>query len=146
MKCSYNSYANKRLSSPFCLSFFFSFTGFFEQWALYFYLLLFFFLHEQCCLFAFPSLVVILKHSISFINSIPYLMVDPSHPFITVLMMLVLKRDSLDIPNIDTFSFSLSSLCLFSQILSPIYSNQPLHQDADKKPRLFPPQGKRDCL
>ena len=106
----------------------------------------FFFLHEQCCLFAFPSLVVILKHSISFINSIPYLMVDPSHPFITVLMMLVLKRDSLDIPNIDTFSFSFSSLCLFSQILSPIYSNQPLHQDVDKKPRLFPPQGKRDCL
>ena len=103
------------------------------------FIIIFFFCHEQCCLFAFPSLVVILKHSISFINSIPYLIVDPSHPFITVLMMLVLKRDSLDIPNTNTFSFSLSSLCLFSQILSPIYSNQPLHQDADKKPRFFPP-------
>ena len=38
-------------------------------------------------------------------------MADPSHPFVSVLMTLVLKRDSLHIPN--TFSLSLPSLCLY---------------------------------
>ena len=34
-------------------------------------------------------------------------MADPSHPFMSALITLVLKRDSLHIPNKNTFSFSL---------------------------------------
>jgi len=102
MKCSCGSYANKRLSCPFYLSFFFSFEGFFEQWTPTYHIF-FFSCHEQCCLFEFLSLAVILKHSLHFINFIPYLMADPSHPFVSVLMTLVPKRGSLRIPK----SFSL---------------------------------------
>ena len=92
--------------------------------------------HEQCCLFEFSSLTVILKHSFHFINSIPYPMADPSHPFVLVLMTLVLKRDSLRIPN--TFSISLLSPYLLSQTLSPIYFDQLIHHDVGEKPRFFP--------
>ena len=95
--------------------------------------------HEQCYLFEFPSLAVILKHSIRFINSIPYPMADPSHPFASSLMMLILKRDSLHIPNANTFSSSLSSLCSLSQTLPSIYSDQLLHYDTGERPRFFPP-------
>ena len=110
MKSSCSSHANKRLYFS-LLSFLLLFLRglFFEQWApTYFILcLLFSSCHEQCCLFEFPNLVVILKHSLRFINSIPYPMADPSPPFVSALMMLVLKRDSLHIPNKNIFSFSL---------------------------------------
>ena len=86
-------------------------------------LLYFFSCHEQCCLFKFPSLAVILKHSFRFINSIPYPMADPSHPFMSVLMTLVLKRDSHRIPN--TFSLS-----LFHRVFSlkHYYPSTPINQ------------------
>ena len=101
------------------------------------YIYFFFSCHEQCCLFEFPSLAVILKHSLYFINFIPYLMADPSHPFVSMLMTLVLKRDSLHIPN--TFSLSLPSACILSQTLPPVYSDQPIHHDDGQKPRFFMP-------
>ena len=100
--------------------------------------------HEQCCLFEFSSLAVILKCSRCFINFIPYPMTDPSHPFMLVLMMLVFKRISLRIPNTlspsttNTFPFSLSSPCSPSQTLSSIYSDQLLHHDVGKRSKFFP--------
>ena len=124
-----------------CLSFFLlSFVGFFEQWALPF----FFFsssssCHEQCCLFEFPSLAVILKHSFHFINSMPYPIGDPSHPFVSALMTLVLMRDSLHILDTNTVSLSPSSLYLLPQTFSPIYSDQSFHYDASKRLRFFSP-------
>ena len=60
--------------------------------------------HEQCCLFECPSLAIILECSRCFINFIPYLMADPSYPFVPVLMMLVFKRKSLHTPNTNIFS------------------------------------------
>ena len=111
IKCSYGLDVNKRLFF-FFLSFllFFFFAGFFEQWALLF----FFFLscYEQCCLFEFSSLAVILKHSFRFINSMPYLMGDPLHPFVSALMTLVLKEIpfiSLDIKHFLPFPFFTAS-------------------------------------
>ena len=92
--------------------------------------------HKQCCLFKFPNLAVILKHNLCFINSTPYPMAYPSHPFMSALLILVLKRDSLHIPN--TFSLSLPSLCLLPPALS-IYFDQPLRYVASEKPRFFPP-------
>ena len=148
MKRSCGSYANKRLPCTFCLSFFFSFVGFFEQWTpdyIYIYIYIFFFCHEQCCLFEFSSLAVILKCSRCFINFIPYPMTDPSHPFMLVLMMLVFKRISLRIPNTlspsntNTFHISLSSPCSPSQTLSSVYSYQPPYHDASGRPKFFPP-------
>ena len=116
MKRSYGSYVNKRLSCPFCLSIFFSWL--FEQWSLpctYIYIYIYI-CREQCCLFKFPSLVVILKHSRRFINFIPFLMVDRSPPFMPALMTWVFKRESLCNPNTNSlfllktlFPFSLSS-------------------------------------
>ena len=70
------------------------------------YICIYFSCHEQCCLFEFPNLAVILKCSCRFINSIPYSMVDPSYPFVSVLMALVFKRNSLHIPNTNIFSLS----------------------------------------
>ena len=140
MKRSCGSYANKRLPYPFCLSFFFSFVGFFK------YICIYFSCHEQCCPFEFLSLAAILKCSRSFINSIPYPMAEPSHHFVLVLMMLVFKRSSLRIPNTNTlspsntntFPLSLSSPCSPSQTLSSIYSDQLLHHDVGKRSKLFP--------
>ena len=100
-------------------------------------LIFFSFCHKLCCLFEFLILVAILKHSLRFINSTPYPMADPLHPFVSALMTLALNKDSLRIPN--TFFLSLPSPCLLSQTLSPIYSDQPLHHDADEKPRFFSP-------
>ena len=82
MNCSCGSYANKK---SFLFSFFFS--GFFEQWALPYFLSC----CEQCCDFKFPSLAVILKHSFCFINTMLLLMADPLHPFTSPLLSLVLK-------------------------------------------------------
>ena len=115
---------------------FFPFVGFFEQWAppYYYY---FSSCHEQCCLFEFPSLAVILKYSFRFINSMPYPIGNSSHPFVSTLITLVLKRDSLHIPDINTFSLSPSSSYLLSQTLSPTYSDQFFHYDAGKRPRFF---------
>ena len=153
MKCSYGSYVNKKLPYPFCLCFFFSFVGFF--WIVDPSLYKFFFsYHEQCCLFEFPSLAVILRHSCRFINFIPYLMADRSHPFVPVIMSLVFKGKSLhtlntnifSLSNTNTSSVSLFSLCFPSPTLSSVYSNQPLHHDSGERTKLFPPQGKRDCL
>ena len=146
MKRFCDSYVNKRLPCPFCLSFFFSFAGFFEQWTPI-YIFFFFSCHEQCCLFEFPSLAVILKSSHRFINFIPYLMADPSNPFVPVLMSLVFKGKSLQTLNTNIFSLSntntsfvsLSSLCSPSPTLSSVYSDQPLRRDADKRSKLFPP-------
>ena len=147
MKCFCGSYVNKRLPCPFCLSFFFSFTGFFEQWTPIYFFFFFFSCHEQCCLFEFPSLAVILKSNHRFINFIPYLMTDPSHPFVPVLMSLVFKGKSLQTLNTNIFSLSntntsfvsLSSLCSPSPTLSSVYSDQPLHRDASERSKLFPP-------
>ena len=140
MKRSCGSYANKRLPCPFCLSFFFSFTGFFK------FICIYFSCHEQCCRFEFLSLAAILKCSRSFINSIPYPMAESSLHFVLVLMILVFKRSSLRIPNTNTlspsntntFPFSLSSPCSPSQTLSSIYSDQLLHHDVDKRSKFFP--------
>ena len=118
-----------------CLLLFFSFAGFFEQWAPLF----FFFGREKCCLFEFSNLVVILKHSLRFINSMPYPMGDPLHPFMSALMTLVLKEIPFTLLTQNTLSLSLSSLCLLPQTLSPIYSDKPFHHDPDKRPRFFPP-------
>ena len=147
MKRSYGSYANKRFPCPFCLFFF---AGFFEQWSLtytYVYIYIYFFCHEYCFLFEFPSLGGILKCSRRFINSIPYPMADQLHPFMLVLMMLVFRRSSLRIPNTNTLSpsntntffISLSSPCSPSHTFSSVYSDQPLHHDADERPKFFPP-------
>ena len=150
MKRFCGSYVNKRLPCPFCLSFFFSFAGFFRivDPSLYIYFFLFFFsCHEQCCLFEFPSLVVILGRSRHFINFIPYLMADPSHPFVPVLMSLVFKGKSLhtldanifSLSNTNTSFVSLSSLCSPSPTLSSVYSDQPLRRDAGERSKFFPP-------
>ena len=94
-----------------------------------FFFFFFFSCHEQCCLFEFPSLAVILKSNHRFINFIPYLAADLSPPFTSILMMLVFKGDSLHIPttfsisNTNTFSISLSSPCSPSQTLSSVYSD-----------------------
>ena len=140
MKRSCGSYANKRPPCPFCLSFFFSFTGFFK------FICIYFSCHEQCCPFEFLSLAAILKCSRSFINSIPYPMAESSLHFVLVLMMLVFKRSSLRIPNTNTlspsntntFPLSLSSPCSPSQTLSSIYSDQPLPHDVSKRPKFLP--------
>ena len=143
MKCSYNSYVNKRLPCPFYLSFFFSFVGFSRTVGPNLYICLYFSCHEQCCLFEFPSLIVTLKCSRRFINFIPHLMADPSYTFVPVLMTLVFKRKSLRTPNIfslsntNTFSVSFSLLCSPSQTLSSVYPNQLLHHDAGERPELF---------
>ena len=130
MKHSCGSYVNKRLPCPICLSFFFSFTGFFEQWTLiYIYIYISFFFFPTML-----SLLISQFRSYSevqprFINFIPYLVADPSPPFTSVLMMLVFKGDSLHIPttfsisNTNTFSISLSSPCSPSQTLSSVYSD-----------------------
>ena len=130
MKHSCGSYVNKRLPCPICLSFFFSFTGFFEQWTLtyiYIYIYPFFFPTMLSLLISqFRSYYEVQPH---FINFIPYLVADPSPPFTSVLMMLVFKGDSLHIPttfsisNTNTFSISLSSPCSHSQTLSSVYSD-----------------------
>ena len=89
MKHSCSSYVNKR---PSCLSYFssfFSFVGFFKQWTffyIYIYIYTFFSCREQCCLFEFPSLAVILKYIRRFINFIPILMAGPSPTFMPALM------------------------------------------------------------
>ena len=98
-----------------------------------------FFCREKCCLFEFSSLAVILKHSLRFINSMPYLMGDPLHPFMFALMTLVLKEIPFTSLTQNTLSLSLSSLCLLLQTLSPTYSDKPFHHDTDKRPRFFPP-------
>ena len=111
------------------------------------YICIYFSRHEQCCLFEFPSLAVILKCSHRFINFNPHIMANPSYPFIPVLMTLVFKRKSFRTPNTNvfslsntnTFSISLSSLCSPSQTLSSVYSDQPMHHDASERPKLFPP-------
>ena len=106
MKCSYSSYVNKKTFL------------FFPYFLLFFFRRLFqivdhnfFSCREYCCLFEFPSLAVILKHSFRFINSTLYPMANPLHPFMSALMILVLKKDSLHIPN--TFSLSLHHVLSF---------------------------------
>ena len=119
MKRSYGSYVNKRLSCPFCLSIFFSFAGFLNNgpYLAHTYIYIYIYIcREQCCLFKFPNLVVILKHSRHFINFIPFLMVDRSPPFMPALMTWVFKRESFYNPSTNSFflpktlfPFSLSS-------------------------------------
>ena len=147
---------NKRLPCPFCLFFFFFLRRLFRTVVpnlyicvcvcVYIYIYIYI-CHEQCCLFEFPSLAVILKCCRRFINSIPYQMADQLHPFMLVLMMLVFRRSSVRIPNTNTLSpsntntffISLSSPCFPSQTLSFVYSDQPLHHDAEKRPKFFLP-------
>ena len=143
MKRSYSLYVNERLSYPFCRSILFSFADFFEQWSLlsiyiyiYIYLYLYmyiyiYFCREQCCPFKFPSLAVIFKHSRRYINFIPFLMVDPSLPFVPALMTWVFKRDSLCNPNTNSFflpktpfSFSFSSPLPLPQTPPFVFSDQ----------------------
>ena len=110
----------------------------------------FFFGREQCCLFEFSSLAVIPRHSLRFINSMPYPMGDPLHPFmlalmtlvlpfVSALMILVLKEIPFTSLTQNIPSLSLSSLCLLPQTLSPTYSDKPFHHDAGERPRFFPP-------
>ena len=141
MKCSCGSYANKKTLLLLYLFFFFVFFFSFPSQA---FLSsgpcsFFFFGREKCCLFEFSNLVVILKHSLRFINSMPYSMGDPLHPFMSALMTLVLKEIPFTSLTQNTLSLSLSSLCLLPQTLSPIYSDKPFHHDPDKRPRFFPP-------
>ena len=82
-----------------------------------------------------------------FINFIPLLMANPSHPFVSVLMTLVFKRKSLRNPNTNIFSLSnantlfvfLSSPFSPSQTLLTVYSDQPLHHDTGKRSKFFLP-------
>ena len=60
----------------------FLFAGFFEQWATPYFLCC----HEQCCLFGFPSLIVILKHSFCFINTMLLLTANSLHLFTSSLL------------------------------------------------------------
>ena len=131
MKCSYGSYVNKRPSYPSYLSF--SFMSFLKQWTPSHIYIFFFSCHEQCCLFEFPSLAVILKHSRRFINFIPILMANPSPSFVPALMTWVFKKESLRVSNMNSFfskkhilSVPLSSPFSSSQTLTPIYSDQAL--------------------
>ena len=64
MKCSYDSYVNKK--SFLLLLLFFSWV-FFKQWAPLHFLSC----REQCYSFEFPNLAVALKHSFCFINTMP---------------------------------------------------------------------------
>ena len=126
MKRSYGSYVNERLLCPFCLSIFFSFAGFLNSgpYLAYTYIYIYiYFCHKQCCPFEFPSLAVILKHSRCFINFIPFLMANPSPPFVLALMTWVFKTKSLCNPNTNSFflpktlfPFSLSSPLPLPQI------------------------------
>ena len=133
MKRSCSSYVNKRLPYPFCLSIFFSFAGFLNSGPnlthTYIYIYIYF-CREQCCLFEFLSLAVILKHNRRFINIILFLMADPSSPFVPTLMTWVFKRESLHNPNTNSFlsktlsSFSLSSPLPLPQTSPSIFFDQ----------------------
>ena len=146
MKRSCSLYANKRLFySLLSLFFFFSFTGFFEQWS-----------PTHLCFFSFSSWIV-LSLQISqfggysevhpcFINFIPYPVADPSPPFTSVLMMLIFKEVFLHISttfsfsHTNTFSVTLpSSPCSLLQVFSPICSDQPSHYDTSERSKFFPP-------
>ena len=105
--------------------------------------------HEQCCLFGFPNLAVILKHSRHFINFILFLMADPSPPFVLVLMTWVFKKESLCNPNTNSFllsrtffMFSLSSPFPLPQTPHTFSSIKVLHNDTGKKPKLLHHKGK----
>ena len=93
----------------------------------------FFSCREQCCLFEFPSLAVMLKHICCLINFIPILMVGPLPSFVSALMTWVFKEESLRVSNTNSFfskkhtlSVPLSSSFSFSQTLTPIYFDQAL--------------------
>ena len=136
MKRSYGSYVNERLLCPFCLSIFFFFEGFLNSGPclthtyifIYIYI---YFCREQCCLFEFPSLAIILKHSCCFINFIPFLMANLSPPFVPALMTWVFKTKSLCNPNTNSFflpktlfPFSLSSPLPLPPTPPSIFFNQ----------------------
>ena len=111
---------------------------------IYIYIFFFFSSREQCCLFEFPSLVVILKHSRCFINFIHFLMADPSLPFVPVLMTLVFKRESFRNPKTNFFSLS-KTLSLFPFLhrllllkhFYPFTLIKSLYYNAGEKPKLF---------
>ena len=98
---------NKRPSCLFNFSSFFSFAGFLNGGSLYIYIYIFFFFFfsccEQCCLFEFPNLAVILKHSHRFINFILILMAEPSPSFVPALMTWAFKKESLRVSNTNSF-------------------------------------------
>ena len=157
MKRSCDSYVNKRLTCPFCLSISFSFTGFLNNGPyiahtyIYSYIYIYIYMYiyscrEQCCPFEFPSLAVILKHNRHFINFIPFLMADTSLPFVPALMTWVFKRESICNPNTNSFFlsktlflFSLSSPLPLPQTPHPFSPIIFLHNNASKKPGLLPP-------
>ena len=104
-----------------------------------------YFCHKQCCPFEFPSLAVILKHSRCFINFIPFLMANPSPPFVPALMTWVFKTKSLCNPNTNSFflpktlfQFSLSSLLPLPQTPPSIISDQIPTQYCLRKARAPP--------
>ena len=119
MNCSYGSYANKK-SLPFLPLFF---RGIFEQLAPPNFLSC----HEQCYIFEFPNLAIILKHSFCFINTMLLLMTDPLHPFRSSLLSLVLKLIPFPSFAQNVFSFPFPSPCLLPQnILTNLFrSNIP---------------------
>ena len=137
MKCFYGSYVNKKtllLLFVFSSSFLFL-RGLFSNSGTRF---IFLSCRKQCCLFEFPSLAVILKHSFHFINSMPYSRNDPLHRFVSALMTSVLKEIPFTSLTQNTLYLSLSSPRLLLQILSPTYFDQSFHHDAGERPRFFP--------
>ena len=111
MSCSCSSYAN--IYIYIYIIYFFS-TGFFEQWALPYFLSC----HEQGCLFEFPNLAVILKHKFYFINTMLLLAVDPLPPFTSLLLSLVHKLFPFPSFAQNAFFIPLSSPCHLPQNLT----------------------------
>ena len=101
---------------------------------------------EQCCLFGFPNLAVILKHSRRFINFILFLMGNSLPPFVPALMTWVFKKESLCNPKTNSFLlsrtlflFSFSSLFPLPQTPHSSSLTKFLHNDAGEEPKLLPP-------
>ena len=142
-----------KTSLPFLSFHLLFFRGLFEQWSLpytYTYIHIYIYIYiyscrEQCCLFGFPNLAVILKHNRCFINFILFLMADPSPPFVLALMTWVFKKESLCNPNTNSFLlsrtlflFSFSSLFPLPQTPHTSSSIKFLHNDMGEKPKLLP--------
>ena len=153
MKQSCDSYVNikklkkkKILLCPFCLSIFFSFVGFLNSGPYLTHTHIFIYIYiyiyscrEQCCLFGFPNLAVILKHNRRFINFTLFLIADPSHPFVPALMTWVFKKKSFCNPNTNSFllsrtpfPFSLSSPFPLPQTPHSSSSIKFLHNDTSE--------------
>ena len=124
MNYSYDSCANRKEKKKSLFSFLslFFFTGFFEQWAPPYFLSC----CEQCCLFEFPSFVVILKNRLRFINTLPLLTTDPLHLFTSSLLSLILKL--IPFPIIHSECLLHSLLLTVSSFLKSLHQSFPIKQ------------------